>query len=298
MATTAGAEKLIAPADFQNEGANIEIGELDDDDSTYAASSIDSDTTSLSSSVFNYHYENGRRYTSQRTSGGDYALPNDETEQERLDLMHHLFNLFMKGELFLAPVKNPKRILDLGCGTGMLPFLLYFVSFIGDINIRQVFGQSILLTLTQKPKLLVLVCIFSEKYSCNCIYNHWNANCRQICHQSSQDGFHQMFSLRSMTLKMNGVSAKNSISSTAVALMDPLAVGLNCSNRYMSKYFVLFLILAICITIRFPSLHPKLSSHICTTAFPPYIHTVGSSNQKIRPAILHRAAMSNSKRPM
>ncbi|RPA88311.1 S-adenosyl-L-methionine-dependent methyltransferase [Ascobolus immersus RN42] len=116
--TAAGPETFIPAEDFGNEGKNIEIGDLDDD-STYAASSIDSDTTSLSSSVFNYHYENGRRYTSQRTSGGDYALPNDEAEQERLDLMHHLFNLFMKGELYLAPIKSPKRILDVGCGTGV-----------------------------------------------------------------------------------------------------------------------------------------------------------------------------------
>jgi hypothetical protein len=67
------------------EGTNpIEIG-YDDDESCYG-SSVSSDTTSLSSSVFNYVYENGRRYASERL--GNYLLPNDETEQERLDMFH------------------------------------------------------------------------------------------------------------------------------------------------------------------------------------------------------------------
>ena len=62
----------------------IEIS-IEDDDSCYG-STLDSDTTSLSSSVFNYVYENGRRYASERF--GNYLLPNDETEQERLDMFH------------------------------------------------------------------------------------------------------------------------------------------------------------------------------------------------------------------
>ena len=45
-------------------------------------------------------------------------LPNDEIEQERLDLNHHIFRMCLGGELHLSPVKDPKRILDLGTGTG------------------------------------------------------------------------------------------------------------------------------------------------------------------------------------
>lgn len=60
----------------------IEIGE--DDDSSYESSinSLESETTSISSSVLDYVYENGRRYPSTR-SKSENLLPNDEDEQER-----------------------------------------------------------------------------------------------------------------------------------------------------------------------------------------------------------------------
>ncbi|CAI7633980.1 unnamed protein product [Penicillium palitans] len=45
--------------------------------------------------------------------------PNDEREQDRLDLSHHIYLMILKGELFQAPIKNPKRVLDLGTGTGL-----------------------------------------------------------------------------------------------------------------------------------------------------------------------------------
>ncbi|KAJ5586433.1 hypothetical protein N7450_006220 [Penicillium hetheringtonii] len=54
-----------------------------------------SDLTSLSESVFEYEYENGRRYCSNRS--GNYMMPNDEEEQDRMDI----------------------NILDLGTGTGI-----------------------------------------------------------------------------------------------------------------------------------------------------------------------------------
>lgn len=36
-----------------------------------------------------------------------------------MDLEHHIFLLLLDGELHLAPVKTPQRILDLGTGTGI-----------------------------------------------------------------------------------------------------------------------------------------------------------------------------------
>ncbi|BDD55982.1 hypothetical protein MAP00_001462 [Monascus purpureus] len=65
----------------------------------------------------NYKYENGRRYHSFHE--GEYFLPNDETEQDRLDLSHHVYRLLLGGELQLAPIRDPKRILDIGTGTGI-----------------------------------------------------------------------------------------------------------------------------------------------------------------------------------
>lgn len=97
---------------------HIEVGD-DDTSDAFSLNTLGTDTTSLSPSVFEYVYENGRRYKSDRATKGDYMLPNDETEQERLDLTHHMYNIMLKGELFLAPLVNPKRVLDLGTGTGM-----------------------------------------------------------------------------------------------------------------------------------------------------------------------------------
>jgi len=78
------------------------------------ADSIGSDLTSISSSVFNYQYENGRRYHAYRA--GKYILPNDEEEQNRLDLMHHIFRLTLNGNLCFAELENPLNILDVGTG--------------------------------------------------------------------------------------------------------------------------------------------------------------------------------------
>ncbi|KAF4463794.1 demethylmenaquinone methyltransferase [Fusarium albosuccineum] len=113
-----------------------------DDDSAYGVSvGSASYQTSLASSVINYkcvmdqetdlfrnlsnqhllcgyRYENGRRYHAFRA--GTYLLPNDDTEQDGMDLVHHLYRLLLGGQLFLAPIANePKRVLDLGTGTGI-----------------------------------------------------------------------------------------------------------------------------------------------------------------------------------
>jgi ubiquinone/menaquinone biosynthesis C-methylase UbiE len=47
-------------------------------------------------------------------------MPNDDREQDRLDLKHHVFKLLLEGKYFKAPIdKNPQRILDVGTGTGI-----------------------------------------------------------------------------------------------------------------------------------------------------------------------------------
>jgi SAM-dependent methyltransferase len=73
-------------------------------------------STSIASSVFNYTYENGRRYHAYRS--GSYPLPNDDDEQNRMDLLHHIWKIMLEGELLLKKPNNPQRILDVGTGTG------------------------------------------------------------------------------------------------------------------------------------------------------------------------------------
>jgi len=99
-------------------GVELEADSSNSDvDSAYSDLS-GSDSTSLGSSIMDYRYENGRRYHAFRD--GSYPLPNDEKEQDRLDLLHHIFKLMLGGSLFLAPLKkDPHRVLDFGTGTGI-----------------------------------------------------------------------------------------------------------------------------------------------------------------------------------
>lgn len=81
-----------------------------------------SSTTSLNESVYNYEYENGRRYHAFRA--GAYPLPNDEPEQDRMDMQHHIYLLMFGGEIYRAPLRDNgnegvTRALDVGCGTGL-----------------------------------------------------------------------------------------------------------------------------------------------------------------------------------
>ena len=42
-----------------------------------------------------------------------------QAELERLDIKHHIIMLLSNGHLHLAPLTNPRRILDIGTGTGI-----------------------------------------------------------------------------------------------------------------------------------------------------------------------------------
>ncbi|KAF3770582.1 S-adenosyl-L-methionine-dependent methyltransferase [Cryphonectria parasitica EP155] len=74
-------------------------------------------TTSLRTSIHNFVLENGRTYHSYRP--GKYMLPNDDAEQDRLDLQHHSFKVYLDGRLYTAPLVYPRRVLDIGTGTGI-----------------------------------------------------------------------------------------------------------------------------------------------------------------------------------
>lgn len=45
--------------------------------------------------------------------------PLHQSELDRLDLQHHMLTMLFGGKLHLAPLNEPKKILDLGTGTGI-----------------------------------------------------------------------------------------------------------------------------------------------------------------------------------
>ncbi|KAF4445598.1 methyltransferase [Fusarium austroafricanum] len=111
---------------LEHEPLQVDEDEIagDDRDSTYSSDAGSVYTASATSSIYNYQYENGRRYHAFRE--GQYVLPNDDQEQQRLDLQHHIWRLLLGGALHTAPLSIPEssdenefRILDLGCGTGI-----------------------------------------------------------------------------------------------------------------------------------------------------------------------------------
>ena len=66
-----------------------------------------------------HRFENGRRYHSYRQGENEYWGPNDEVQNDQLDIAHHMFLILLGQKLHLAPIRYPQRILDLGCGTGI-----------------------------------------------------------------------------------------------------------------------------------------------------------------------------------
>lgn len=118
----------------KNSSSSSNPFQTSDDDSLFDTESVVDSNLSFASSVQDYAYENGRRYHAYRH--GQYPFPNDEEEQDRLALMHHLFKLLSGGDLYRAPLTPhlgnengldhqhqtetpcPTRILDIGTGTG------------------------------------------------------------------------------------------------------------------------------------------------------------------------------------
>ena len=55
----------------------------------------------------------GRRYVNEIP----YVLPKDDSEMSRLDFQHFMLRQAARGN-YVAPVRNPHDVLDVGCGTG------------------------------------------------------------------------------------------------------------------------------------------------------------------------------------
>jgi hypothetical protein len=100
----------------------IEAGPADSSsDAGYETDGASAASTSLSSSVRNYAFENGRRYHKFRE--GAYQFPNDEPEQAREDMKHAMIVNLSGGKLHFAPLENleggVQSVLDVGTGTGI-----------------------------------------------------------------------------------------------------------------------------------------------------------------------------------
>ncbi|KAF1359127.1 S-adenosyl-L-methionine-dependent methyltransferase [Lizonia empirigonia] len=95
---------------------DVDVWSNSDADSTYA--DLASETASLTSSIMAGHYENGRRYHAYQASG-EYILPDDEQEQDRLDIKYASLQLVFSDKVTFAPIEHPQQILDIGTGTGI-----------------------------------------------------------------------------------------------------------------------------------------------------------------------------------
>ncbi|UNI15342.1 hypothetical protein JDV02_001882 [Purpureocillium takamizusanense] len=107
------------PVGSQDLGDVVEggVSPTDDADSTFGKGPPSS-SASLPSCITEYEWKYGRRYHSYQA--GLYCFPNDDREQNRLDMLHHVFLLALDDRLFLAPIGlNPSHILDVGAGTGI-----------------------------------------------------------------------------------------------------------------------------------------------------------------------------------
>lgn len=71
-------------------------------------------TKSITGSLIEEHFENGRRYCSET-----YFMPNDEAEQTRLAIAHQAYLPALDNQLTVGLIpRSAKRILDIGTGTG------------------------------------------------------------------------------------------------------------------------------------------------------------------------------------
>lgn len=77
----------------------------------------DPDTRSLGDSILDYPVHFDRRY--HKFKEGSYPFPNDKQEQHRMEFQHLCLRAAHNNQLFFAPINNPRKVLDVGTGTGI-----------------------------------------------------------------------------------------------------------------------------------------------------------------------------------
>ncbi|CAI0653247.1 unnamed protein product [Colletotrichum noveboracense] len=134
-ATTASPAAVIEPAPVAAQ-PDPQPAADDDEDSLAGSESVATESTaSLAASITEYRKIHGRTYT-QKT---DYWGPNDEQQNEGLELAHYWETLLLDDRLFLSPLpENPGKVLDLGTGTG-----IWAIDFADEFPTSDVTGVDI-----------------------------------------------------------------------------------------------------------------------------------------------------------
>ena len=96
-------------------------------------------TASLNASIYEYEEEYGRSYHAFRR--GKYVMPNDDREQERMDIHYHAVRLVFDNKHYFAPLEKPTCILDVGTGTGIWVSLLDRISLKRFHILTNIFGR-------------------------------------------------------------------------------------------------------------------------------------------------------------
>lgn len=134
---------LIAPAlgpyppdsDQASIATSVEIDNIESD-SAYGEE-ISIYTASITSSVTDFPEIHGRTYHAYRM--GRYSLPNDDKENERLDIHHALIYKAMGGRLYFAPINpNLQRAIDIATGTG-----IWAIQFADQHQSAEVIGNDL-----------------------------------------------------------------------------------------------------------------------------------------------------------
>jgi ubiquinone/menaquinone biosynthesis C-methylase UbiE len=153
------------------------------------ANAASSSTMSLTDSIFSAIEENGRSYHSFKD--GKYVLPNDEREQDRLDLQNHLFGLTLDGKLHLAPIDpNPQNVLDIGTGTG-----IWAIDFANMYPSANVIGTdlSVVQPLYVPPNLRFEICDAEEEWDFSAKFDYIHGRMLLVCFRDIREVFRNAF---------------------------------------------------------------------------------------------------------